>query len=78
MGVKSSPKEEAMKQIAIITAAALALSVGAAQAATQKKNVDKTAQLKASCEKQAAQKFSFFQFMQRRDFMKKCTGDKNA
>lgn len=65
-----------MKHIAMIAAAALALSLGAAQAAPEKKKVDKTAQLRASCEKQAQQKFSFFQFMQRRDFMKKCTGDK--
>jgi hypothetical protein len=68
-----------MKHIAMITAAALALSLGAGQAiAQQKKNVDKSAQLKASCEKQAAQKFAFYQFISRRDFMKKCTGDKNA
>lgn len=67
-----------MKHIAMITAAALALSVGAGQALAQQKKVDKSAQLKASCEKQAAQKFAFYQFMSKRDFMKKCTGDKNA
>ena len=77
-----------MRQIATITATALALSLGAGgavaqqqkkadQTATQKKP-DKAAQLKASCEKQAAQKFAFYQFMSRRDFVKKCTGDKSA
>ena len=65
-----------MRQIAIIAAAALALSLGAGQALAQQKKTDKTAQLKASCEKQAQQKYAFYQFMSRRDFIKKCTGDK--
>ena len=77
-----------MKQIAIIAATALALSLGAGHAVAQQqkkadqtvaqKKTDKAAQLKASCEKQAAQKFAFYQFMSRRDFVKKCTGDKSA
>jgi len=77
-----------MRQIAIITAAALALSLGAGGAVAQQqkktdqtvaqKKPDKSAQLKASCEKQAAQKFAFWQFMSRRDFVKKCSGDKSA
>ena len=78
-----------MKQVAIITATVLALSLGtgqvvaqqqkrADQTTVQKKGPDRAAQLKASCEKQAAQKFAFWQFMSRRDFMKKCTGDKSA